>query len=935
MIAPPTTPAYGRRVVRGRDAEQVRLAGLLRDARAGRAGMLLIHGEPGAGKTALINWLAADTADEVCVLRTQGVESEAPLAFAALHRLLRPVLDLLDRLAPPQAHALKTAFGLEFAPDPGNPGGGVPQPFLVALATLSMLTEAAENATVLCLVDDAQWLDQATSDALLIAGRRLGADRVAVVFAARDGEGRAFAPDDVPTLALPPLADAAARAVLTDAAGEVADDVVDMLMARAGGNPLALVELPTMLTPEQLRGVTPVPQRPQLTPGMERVFLDRCRRLPPDVQSLLLIAAADDSGQVATVRRAAAMLGITAAAIETAERSGLVVVEAGCVRVRHPLVRSAIYQAATSGERRQVHRALADVADPVIDADRQAWHRAASVDAPDAGVVAALDDAADRAERRAGYAAAAAAYARAAELADGDHPRAVRLFAAARNAWAAGETRSARAFVTSARERAGTTSDVLLHADIDRLRGRIEVNVGSAIDAHRIFSVSARDVAGTDPVRALELAVAAALLHSYNADSGTVFDVRTLAVAATTGDTAHRRCLGHLLLSLTQASAANWAAALTSLHAALREGTGIDTPDVLAHLGNVALYLGDDEAHRRCFTRMLTGARDAGDVMTVLYALLRLGFTQFTTGRWSDLRRDAEEGLSLSASAGKRPLGAVPLGLLSLLAAVQGRPAPEFDAILADLAVTAGQPLGVLTDPVHDLARWARGVRAAHDGEASTALHHFAAMRVTTLHRLAAFDRIEAAVRTGDRNQAIAWTEELAVFAAGTGWPWPAAVVAHARALLAQPADVADLFDSALALHAHTSPADTHPYEQARTELAYGEWLRRSQHRVEARTHLRTALETFEDLRATPLAVRATQELRASGETARKRDVSTTLHLTPMERQVAELVRQGLSNKDIAAQCWVSHRTVAFHLRNVFAKAGVASRGELAQLDLS
>jgi DNA-binding CsgD family transcriptional regulator len=668
---------------------------------------------------------------------------------------------------------------------------------------------------------------------------------------------------------------------------------------------------------------------------MERVFLDRCRRLPPGVQTLLLVAAADDSGQVATVRRAAGVLGIAADALEAAERSGLVVVDAGRLRVRHPLVRSAVYQAATSGERRQVHRALADVADPVTDADRQAWHRAASVDVPDAGVVSALDDAAARAERRAGYAAAAAAYARAAELVDGDHPRAVRLFAAARNAWAAGETRSARALVTSAREHAESTSDVLLGADVDRLRGRIEVNVGSAIDAHRIFSVSARDVARLDPTRALELAVAAALLRSHGADSGTVFDVRELAVAATAGDTGHRRCLGHLLLSLTQAAVTDWPAALVSLHAALHEGTDIDTPDVLAHLGNMALHLGDDEAHRRCFTRMLTGARDAGAVMSVLYALPRLGFTEFTTGRWTDLRRDAEDGMSLSASAGKRPLGAVPLGLLALLAAVQGRPAPELDALLADLAAAGGQPLGVLADPVHDLGHWARGVRAAHDGKAGTAWHHFAAMRVATLHRLAALDRIEAAVRAGERGQAIAWTEEMAVFAAGTGWPWAAAVVAHARALLAQPADVADLFDSALAHHAQTSRADAHPYEQARTELAYGEWLRRSQSRVEARTHLRAALEAFEDLRTAPLAARAAQELRASGETARKRDVSTTLQLTPMERQVAELVRQGLSNKDVAAQCWVSHRTVAFHLRNVFAKAGVTSRGELGQLDLS
>jgi DNA-binding CsgD family transcriptional regulator len=920
-------------VLHGRDAERARLAGLVQDARAGRAGTLLVHGEPGAGKSALLDDLVANTGNDVCVLRTQGVESEAPLAFAALHRLLRPVVGLLDRLPPPQARCLRTAFGLEFAPDPAEGDTGTLQPFLVALATLSMLTEAAEDGTVLCVVDDAQWLDQATADALLVASRRLGADRVAVVFAARDGESRAFAPGGVPDMALTPLTGAAARAVLTDAAGgEVADEVVDLLIGQAAGNVLALVELPTTLGRDQLRGAAPIPQRPHLTAGMERVFLDRCRRLPAPVQTLLLVAAADDSGQVATVRRAAARLDVDGDAFEVAERSGLVVVEGGRLRVRHPLVRSAVYQAATSGERRQAHRAIADVLDPDADADRHAWHRASSVDGPDAAVVAALDAAAARAERRGGYAAAAAAHGRAAELVDGEQPRAARLLAASRNAWAAGQIQLSRAWVADAREHA---DDTVLRADIERLRGRIDVNVGSAVDAHRTFTVTARGVVAVDPARALELAVAAALLRTYGADSGAFFDVQALATAAASADTAHRRCLGHLLLSLTEASGGAWSAALVSLRSALREGADLDDPDVLAHLGNAALHLGDDETHRRCFTRMLAGARDAGAVMLVLYALPRLGFTQFATGRWTDLRLCAEEAMSLSASAGQRPLGAVPLGLLTLLAAVQGCPTAELDELQTGLEAAARQPLGVLADPVHDLGRWAQGARAAQDGDARTALHHFADIRLSTLGRLAALDRIEAAVRAGDQQQATAWTEELAPFAAGTAWPWAKAVVDHGRALLAAPADTPGLFDSALAHHAKAHHGEAHPYDRARTHLAYGEWLRRTQRRVEARTHLRAALETFEDLRAAPLAARAAQELRASGETARKRDVSTALHLTPMERQVAELVRQGLSNKDIAAQCWVSHRTVAFHLRNVFAKAGVASRGELAQLHLA
>jgi DNA-binding CsgD family transcriptional regulator len=913
--------AYGHRVLHGRDAELARLVALLDGARAGPSGTLLLHGDPGVGKSALLEELVAQAGSDVRVLRTQGVESERPPAFAALHRLLRPVLGLVERLPAPQARSLRAAFGQQDADSV--------QPFLVALATLSMLTEAAEDAPVLCVVDDAQWLDQATCDAVLVASRRLGADRVAVVFAARDGEGRTFSPDGVPALALGPLTGAAARELLTARVGaEVPDEVADRLIAQAAGNPLALVELPTTLSHEQLAGAAPLPARLAVTSGMERVFLDRCRRLPVPVQTLLLVAAADDSGHVATVRQAAALLDADTDALEAAERSGLILVDGDTVRVRHPLVRSAVYQAATSRERRQAHRALAEATDAHDDPDRYAWHRAASVDSPDETVVAGLDATGVRAERRGGYAAAAAAYERAAELTAADVPRAARLFGAARNAWAAGGTAPARRLVAAAREHA---DDRILRADIDRLRGRIEVNVGSAVDAHRIFTSAARAVAADDPTRALELAVAAALLSTYGADSDTTLDVTALATQASIGDTARSRCLGHLLLSLTQASDGDWSVSLASLRGALDADTAVADPDVLAHLGNTALHLGDVEAHRRCFTQMLAGARDAGAHMLVLYALPRLGFTQLATGQWTALRGCAEEALSLSVSAAQRPLGAVPLGLLTLLAARQGRPAEEYDRLLADLDAAARHPLGVLADPVHDLRRWAHGTRAAHDGDTRDALHHLSSIRLSTLGRMATFDRIEAAVRVGERERALGRVERLAAFAEGTRWSWALAAVDHGRALIAEPGDAPALFESSLAHHAR---AGSHPYDRARTHLAYGEFLRRSQRRLDARTHLRAALETFEDLGAQPLAASAAQELRASGETARKRNPSTLLQLTPMERQVAQLVGQGLSNKDIAAQCWVSHRTVAFHLRNIFTKAGVTSRGELVQLDL-
>ena len=480
----------------------------------------------------------------------------------------------------------------------------------------------------------------------------------------------------------------------------------------------------------------------------------------------------------------------------------------------------------------------------------------------------------------------------------------------------------------------------MLRADIDRLRGRIEVNVGSATDAHHTFAAAARAVLADDPTRALELAVAAALLSTYGADSGTTLDTAALATDAitshtTSGATPRTRCLGHLLLALTRAAAHDWAPALTSLRDALEVGADIGDLDLLSHLGNTALHLGDDEAHHRCFTAMAAGARDAGAGMLVLYALPRLGFTQVVTGRWSALRGSAEEALSLSASTGQPALAAAPLGWVTVLAALQGAPTADYDQLLTDLDAAARQPLGVLADPVHDLTRWAQGTRAAHDGDTRAALHHLASIRISAINRLTAVDRIDAAVRAGDREQAAAWVKELTPFAEGTGWPWALA----ARQPRAGPARRAARRASPVRDRPHPSrrrrcPGGGRPYDRARTHLAYGELLRRTQHRVDARTHLRAALETFEDLRAEPLAARASQELRASGETARKRDPSTQLTLTPMERQVAGLVGQGLSNKDIAAQCWVSPRTVAFHLRNIFTKAGVTSRGELAQLDL-
>ncbi|MDT4910154.1 MAG: hypothetical protein QOI69_3395 [Pseudonocardiales bacterium] len=907
-------------MLHGRDIERARVSARLADARAGTAGALLIRGEPGVGKSALLQDARAG-ATGMRVLSIQALESEAPLAFAGLHQLLRPVLSLLERLPTPQARALRVAFGQQDGP--------TEDPFLVALATLSMLSEAADTMPVLCVVDDAQWLDAASADALLFAARRLQADQVALIFTARDGDERAFTADGVPTLVLTGLAAPAARLLLAEyARAPLPEQVAQALLAQSGGNPLALVELPTALTGAQLDGTAPIPAQLRLTDRVQRVFLDRCRRLPVEVQTLLLVAAADDSGNLAVVAHAAAQLGVSAAAVSDAERAGLIVTDRDSVRVRHPLVRSGVYQAATGHERRAAHRALA--AALTDDPDRRAWHQAAAADGPDADVVAALQQAAGRAERRGGYVAAAAAYERAAELCAGEQPRAAMLFDAARNAWSCGQADRARELAEAARTGA---DDRLLRADIDRLLGRIEVNVGSAGKAYRIFSSAARAVAADDPARAVEMWVAATLTHVFDGDMSAGPNAEPIPEQATQahpGDLARSRCLRLLLAATIADTAGAWAPALHSLHAAVDASAEVEDPDVLAHVGNTALHLGDDQAHRSCFTRMLAGARDRGAGMLVLYALPRLAFADLLSGDWSRVGAAANEAVTLSADTGQAALGAAPLGWLTLLAALQGT--ADYGTVRTRLDDTvAQQHLGVLTDAVHDLSRWAAGVRAANDGDTFGALHQLSRLRLSPLSRMAAFDRLDAAVRAGDLDQAQAWLVDLAVFADATRWPWAFAAAEHGRALLADPADAPALFDSALAHHERSG----RPYDRARTHLAYGELLRRTQRRSDARPHLRSALAIFEELGAGPLISRAEQELRASGETARKRDPSTLTLLTPMELRVAQLVARGRSNKEAAADCWISPRTVAFHLRNVFSKTGVTSRGELAQLGLA
>ena len=905
----------------GRDPETAQLTGLLEQARRGSSASLVVRGEPGVGKSALLETLVAN-AREARVLRTQGLEVESPLAFAALHRLLLPVMRLREELPAPQARALRVAFGEEDGPSI--------EPFLVAVATLSMLTAAAEERTVLCIVEDAHWLDSATAAALLFCSRRIGADRVLMVFSARDGAATAFQPDGIEELRLAGLDPAAARELLDQRLGEApAPEVTERLIAECGGNPLALLELPTQLSPGQLGGTSPLPAQLHLTSRVERAFLDRSRLLPPQAQSLLLLAAADDTGELAVVRRAASSLGVDEQALEHAVASGLLITESDSLRVRHPLVRSAVYQAATGEQRRTAHQALAVSLADRGDPDREAWHRAAAAEGPDPEVVEGLERVASRAERRGGFAAATRAYERAAALSAEAPHRAALTFAAARTAWACGQAAASRELLSAA---GASATDPVLLSDIARLRGHIEVNLGSATDAHRIFIDAAHAVHDADPLRALEIGVAAAIMRTYAVDSGAALQSGEVFARPSAGDSPRTACLKRMLEAMTLTTEEDWTRAVAALDSALASGEEVDDDlAVLGNLGNAALQLGDDDAQQRFYTLALSRARARGAVTSVVYALQRLCFGHLVAGDLAAVRNDAEEALALGQSIGERAMTVPPMAWLTLLAALQDQ--DDYDDRLRELdEVAAAYPLGILTDPVHDLTRWAKGIRAAGAGDFFGALHHLSRFRLPVLARMAAVERIDAAVRAGEPDLARQWVDELAGFAEATRRPWALATLAYGRAMTATDAGEAEAhFEDSLSQHLRSGRR----LDEARAHLSYGEWLRRAQRRVDARQHLRHALETFSDERAESLVRRATQELRASGETARKRDVSTLVKLTPMELKVAQLVASGLSNKDVAAQIWVSPRTVAFHLRNVFAKAGVTSRGELAQLQLS
>jgi DNA-binding CsgD family transcriptional regulator len=908
-------------MLHGRHAECAALDRLLADARRSRSGVLVVRGEAGVGKTALLEH-AAGRAEGMLVLRAAGVESEAELSFAALHQLLRPVLELVGRLPAPQAAALRGALGL------GPDGNG--DRFLVSVAVLGLLAEAAEIRPVLCLVDEAQWLDRPSAEALVFAARRLQADPVAWLFAARDGDGRPFPAPGLPELRLEGLDRSAAADLLAAGGRDLPAEVVDRLVEGTGGNPLALLELPGSLDPDQLAGRAPLEAVLPLTDRLEAAFGQRVRRLPAPARTLLLVAAADAAGDPAVVLRAAARLGVAAEVLDQVEAAGLVRTGDDRLQFWHPLVRSAGYRTATFAARQAAHRALAEVLGGEDAVDRRAWHLAAAALGPDEPAAAELERSADRARRRGGHAAAAAALGRAAELTADDGERGRRLATAATAAWLAGQADRAAALLDRAEP---LVADLGSRVEVAHLRGAIEASRGVAMRATAMLITGAELAAPVDPDRALQMLVEASEAASLAGDVTPTAELGRRAAALPAAGPSGR-FLRDFLQGMGRVAEGDAAAGGPLLRQAIVLAGTLDDPNLLLWAGLAAFFVGDHDAGTAMHTRAVAKARREGAVGLLPRALEYLAPDELAAGRLEAARVDATEGLALARDTGNDTSACRHLATLAHLAALRG----DEDACRAHAAEAhdraAARGLGLpltlaanalalldlgLGRPAEALARFGR-LLTAGPGAGSP---YFAVYAVP--------DLVEAAVRSGQADAAagpLAAFEQLATLA---GTPEPLAQLARCRGLVGPEETAPARFQEALALHdAHARPFDT-----ARTELLYGEALRRARRRGEARNHLRSALETFQRLGAVPWADRAAAELRATGETARRRNPATLAQLTPQELQIVRLVGEGGTNREIGAQLFLSRRTVDYHLRNVFVKLGVSSRTELIRLQLA
>ena len=628
----------------GRDVERTAIKTLLDGARLGRGGVLVLRGQAGAGKSALLNDAVA-AAPEMLVLRATGVESELELPFAALHQLLRPALSHIERLPARQANALSVAFGLV--------ANGQDNRFLISVAVLGLLDELTTESPVLCVIDDAHWLDEASAIALAFVARRVEADRIALLFAARDGDVRQFSAPGLPELPVDGLAAEAGGQLLAERVGDpIPPEVLSRLLEATGGNPLALVELPSMITPGQFAGREPLPWPLPMTDAVQRIFVRQVRRLPEQTQRLLLVAAADETCRLATVLAAALLLGVPADALDSAEKADLVGIQSGQFAFRHPLLRSSIYQSATDAERRTAHRALSDVLIEEDDVDRRAWHLALAAVRPDESVVQLLEQTAARARRRGGFEAACTALARAAQLTAEPESRAGRLATAGQSAWQAGQLVRAAGLLQEARL---LTTNPILGADVDQLRAWIELSIGSAVAARRLLVGAANQIADVDPHRAAPMLAAAAEAAWIAGDNEAAAELGRVAARLPPADTLPTQLQTQILDGFVGLLNGEVARPVRALHDVMKRAAEPDLPDLVVPAGHLAFYLGDDDAAYRLNAQLAAAARTTGAIGDLLFTLQRLALAEITTGRWAAAEVSAAEAERLSR--GDEPTG--------------------------------------------------------------------------------------------------------------------------------------------------------------------------------------------------------------------------------------------------------------------------------------
>lgn len=894
--------------VLGRDHETGLLDAVLREAAAGHGGGVVLHGEPGIGKTALLRY-AEERAGGFQVLRAVGVEPEADLGYATLHQLLLPALSLVPELPGPQARTLNVLFG--------QSDGEPPDPFLVGLSTLSLLSLLAGKKPVLCVLDDAQWADLPTLKTLAFVARRLSDEPVALALAARADEGHGT---DLPHLQRIPLLGLepdAATALLAERFGHLTEGERNHLLLATGGNPLALLELAAT-------GVPPsTAEPPALTDELRRSFLTRIQARHGNSLPLLQLIAADGSGSVETLEKAGAELDIALDPLHRAELDELISYDGSRLVFRHPLIRSAIYHSASAGRRAAIHRALASALDTPADQHRRAWHLGQAATGPDEPTAAELERSAEQAALRGGPAAALSALSMAARLTADGPRRGRRLWSAARAAIRGGFTTTAVELLDRAQR-----EPALDEAD------RISVAVMRAIVAG--FAGSPED--------ALDL------IKPWIPRSLEIDRRRYTPTVAMYGDLGVRTNsprvwsdLAAWLADLPPEPETPEDGVLRLLHTLSRIRTGDDPPQpqedrtiveslndpiTMTLAGAIARGTGDDELSRRLHRTAGQLARTTGALGALAWNLEYQAADELARGRLSLAEAHAEEGAQFATEVGQPNTACRNRGLLALCAALRGHP----DAATLATEVLAEASDRTLADAMA-YARRALGLIDLVAGRHREAAQHFEAIGPwntdppADLAMAVLPDLVEALVRSGDQDRAIAATARYARWTGPTPAPALAALTARCQALTGIGAG----YPEALRLHALSDA----PFEQARTELLFGEHLRRERHRSEAAQHLRSAAENFRRLGALTWADRALGELRATGESAGPPEAGALSTLTPQELRIALAVGEGLTNREIAAQLFLSPRTVDYHLRKVFQKADLTSRAELMRLVLA